>query len=805
MAEPLYDPSTEVLARGRDGSLRAVPKAEIDQVAASGGQLLSAEESQAALQRAARFAEAQTLGGQIQTGAGAVASGVLAPFAALGGGTGEQAFAGLSGALSEVAGGQDTSQRDYAQLQLNAEANPTLQMLGSTVGTTATGFLGGAGIGMAGGKLATALGSEALAGSLASGGTLSQLAGKAITAAPTAVGFAAENALGGIGAANEQAFLENRTLAADEVAGAGLIGAGLGMGIGAAARGLGWAGNKVAQKVASRIPEGFMQEVAEKAAFRDLAQGAKQSAFKRALSENAELGSRRLGRRQLDEGLTGMAAPDALAKVQSRLGETGAVFERIGAEAADHVDNAWLVEKVAKQVEDLEARAVTKSGQRLASEVDGQLKPLFERLKQGENVTFKDIQNARTQIREASRGMTNPAQKRAYKQLERSLGDTLEEAVKRTDDAQGVGGKLVKEWKDANAIYSDLATMRDAYSSRVAKEQSDKVFSFGEQHSGGQAAILGSLATGNLGTGALLGLGTAAARKMVREKGAGWVARAADAMAKNGEIPSVTKLLAASSRARQQLGGFAINQMVQRAARGASEGAPAGFAYGAFANYQDPKRVSTEFADASRFVESSRGDLEGMAARANEHLGALAQEQPELAMAAQQKMATAIGYLQDNMPPSPQRSVIATSLGTESKRLPPTFQQVAWLKRFRATVDPSVIYGEIARGYVNPETVETLQTLYPAYYATVTEGVLSHLNGNPDIAKQMTYSQRLALDNLMGSQGLVEPTRRLSVQDRLAQAQQEATQQAGAPAPSARKAPEIAQFGVTTSARLMST
>src|SRR6478609_10790167 len=97
MPDPVYDPATEVLARGRDGSLRAVPLAEVDQVAASGGQVLDEQQAAEAVQDVYRRREAESTGGQVRTAAGGVVSGILDPFAALGGGTGRQAAAGLLG------------------------------------------------------------------------------------------------------------------------------------------------------------------------------------------------------------------------------------------------------------------------------------------------------------------------------------------------------------------------------------------------------------------------------------------------------------------------------------------------------------------------------------------------------------------------------------------------------------------------------------------------------------------------------------------------------------------------------------
>lgn len=799
MAEPLYDPSKEVLARGRDGSLRAVPKSDVAQLEQSGGQVLDANAAQAAVREARRYEESQTLEGQARTVSGAIVSGGLSPFAALAGGTGEQATAALFSDSPEEMFGIER------QMRFDAEANPTLQFVGSTLGTGAVAAAGGAGVGAVGSRLAGALGAEAAAANLAAGGTLSQLAGRAVTAAPGAAGFLAENTLGGIGAANEQAFLENRELSAEEVAGAGLIGAGLGVGVGAAARGLGYAGSKAASKLGQMVPEGALTNIADRASYEAATQGVSKGVMRGVKDEAA---SNAIGRRLLDEGITEVASKQgsgpALELIKSRMASRGEVFERTLKEASEHIDGDALRGKVAAQAEELRSIGTT-SATRLARKVERELEPLLKRIDAGEQVSFESVRKARTSLRnlgkQAGRGGDDAASQ-AWDKLYGNLTDTLDDAVTKAGEKAGPDSTLFADWKGANKAYGELAQAKKAFSAKLAAEQAPKpVLSFGDQNIGQGAAVLGSILTGNAGTGALIGLGTGIARKVVREKGAGWIARAADHLAQRGEIPSVTKLLAASSAARRELGRFAVGQMAQKGARAVAESEPAGFAYGALANYTNPKQVSDHYAEASRYLDASNGDPQGMAERANQHIGGLAQEQPELALAAQMKMASAVDYLRDTQPQPMQRSVLAVAAGNQSARQPPTHAQVAWLKRFRATVDPSVIYGEIARGYVNPETVQTLQTLYPSYLADVQQSVLGTLN---ETKPDLPYSQRLALDNLFGGNGMVEPTRRLSVQERLEQANQDAMQ-ATTPAPQSRKAPEIAKFDVTTSDRLMST
>lgn len=812
MPLPSFNPESQVFAEGSDGRLRVIEKGQEAQQVAAGGRVLDLSEGIARYQAAEKKQAAESLRGQAETLSSSVVSGALALPAALAGGTGEQAAAGIFGAANESLYGQDTTLGIHDQMRVNAEANPTLQLLGSTIGNTATAMVGGMGAGAVGGKLATALGSEALAANLATGGTLSQLAGRAVTAAPGVVGTLAENAAGGIAAANEQAFLENHELAADEVAGAGLIGAGLGFGIGQAARGLGIAADKAGSLARRAVPEGVMQRVADKAAFRDMASGAAKRIFKGV--DEKEAGE--IGNRLLREGITGKSAQEAADLLSGKLTQAGEKKRVIEAMASGHFDSDSLLAKMRAHADELgqtptpEARALAK---RVSDQAD-QLEEHFRAAKTGIDKNALDgAMAARKSIGQQLEKFEDPLMRdkpaaQAYRRMYGEIAGALDDAVTKADDALGGGGGLSSEWKGLNKEYGQLKTASNAYKSRIAKEESEAIFSQGEQHSGGQAALLGSLMTGNLGTGALLGIGTGMARKLVSEKGAGWVARAANHLAQGGEVPSVTKLLALSSQARQGLAKHAVGQMVQQGARritAAAEEAPAGFAFGALANYSNPKNVASQYAAVTRQIDASGSDLEGMASRATEHLGALAHEQPELAAAAQMKMARAVDYLRDNMPPSPPQSVLATAAGNASAKLPPSFEQVSWLKRYRATVDPSVVYGEIARGHINPETVQTLQTLYPAYLASVQMGTLEALNAVPGTIAKLPYSKRLALDTLMGSTGQVEPTRRFTVQDRLAQANAEVTQAAGPQAPASRKAPDIAQFGVTTSARLMST
>jgi hypothetical protein len=799
MADPIYDPSKEVLARGRDGHVRRVALDQVDQVAASGGTVLSPEESQAAQSKAARYAETQTVSGQVGTFLAAGASGVLAAPAAMAGTTGERAFADI---LSLGEADPWASTRYFKDIQRHAEANPTLQFLGSTIGTTATAMAGGMGVAGAGGKLATALGSEAAAASLASGGgLLGRAAATAITRAPTAAGFLTENAAAGVGTSNEQAFLDDRELAADEVAAAGGIGAALGLGLGLGARGAEFVGRKAAQKVARSLPAGGLDAIAEKAAFRAVDQGApKVGALKRIKNE---ADARLIGRRMLDEDIPLNDPAQALAAIEDRLTVHGDTFNRVGEAASEHVDPAWLYEKIKTQADKIRATSGTKANAALADKVEGELMPTIERMARGEPVDFEFLKQARTQLRDESRNLKG-ASRKAYDELNRTLTESLDEAVTKADVKAGTGGQMFKDWKAANRAYRELSTAKEAYTGKVAAEAQQRIRGgFGDQLLGGQAAALGSVLTGNVGAGALIGLGTAAARKVLREKAPGWIAQAANHMAKRGEIPSVTKLLAASSTARRELGGFAVRQMVQKGARMASETeAPAGFGYGALANYADPKAVGEQYAAAESYLRGAQGDPEGMATRTTEHFGSLSHEQPELATAAQMKAARAVDYLRDTQPIAPPTTILGGK-----QRPPQRHEMTAWLRRFRATVDPSVIYGEVARGRVTAETVETLETLYPAYYATVREGVFDTLNRDPSLIPSLSYSQRLSLDTLAGGRGLVEPTRSLSVQERLAQANAEMTGAAspsGGPAgnPTSNKAPQIAQSLVTTSGRL---
>jgi hypothetical protein len=809
MAGPAnFDPNTQAMARYGDGQLRVVPIDKVNEVAATGGEVLDLPSTMQAIRGAEAKAEAETLPGQVRTASGAFLSGMLAPVAGMAGGTGEQATAALFNWNNP-----EQMVAAHEQMRVDAEANPTLQFVSSTLGTTGTALLAGGGVGAGATRLGSALGLDALAATGAGSSGLLQLGTRALAAAPNAAGFLTENALGGIGAANEQAFLENRELSAEEVAGAGLVGAGLGVGFGAAARGLSYGGSKLGQMVQRRVvgamPEGKAgwESLANKKAFESAYDGASDKAFKN-LSKYGDgaTQAQEIGKRLIDEGIPLKATKEAVDLLSGKLKDTGHRKGAIEALGHGHFDADGLIAKIRAQADEVASVPGTETNA-AAQALRKEAAHLEKAAKAGKldiDMLAEVKSNIGKKVRKYGREADTIGQE-AYLKYKNLLSDEVASSIQKADDALGGGGGLVDEWRGINKEYAQMKGVKNVYDDKLAKETQNSLRggSLRDSVDGGNIALMGSLMTGNVGAGALLALGTKAVKKQLSENGNMWASQLAQHMAKRGEIPSMTKLLAASSEARRGLGKVAVTQLVQRGGRKLAETeAPAGFGYGALANYVDPKRVKENYSEASTYLQKAEGDLEGMSARAMQQLGAIAREQPELATAAQMKMARAIDYLRDTQPVSTPTSVLAVAFGNQSKSQPPPHEQAAWLKRFRATVDPSVIYGEIARGYINPETVETLETLYPSYLATVREGVLGTI---AETKPELSYSQRLSLDNLFGGTGVVEPTRRQSVQERLQQANAEVTEAAGPQAPSSRKAPDIAQFGVTTSARLMST
>lgn len=792
-----FDPSAQTYVRGSDGVPRIVDNADVGKAIAAGGKPFTPEQTAVAEKQRAQYAEDTSLGGQAETLATGIGAGILDVPASFAGGTGHQALAGLMGAAGAS---PEQVVASEARDRRMAEANPMLDAMGSTIGNTAFGMLAGGGVGGLAGKGAALLGTDALATSLGQGsGILSRLAGRAVTAAPDLAGSLAENAAFGIGSDNEQAFLQNRNLAADEVTGAGLVGAGLGLGIGAAARGASFLGGKVANAAAERLGNlvgegGALEGVANKARYADLMQGADKGIFKGA--DEAALTAR-----QKLEGLTGASAERGAEVSGKRLTELRSKLDEIGAKAAA-VDTEALGAKIKAQADEI--RSVGTNGSKtLGNSVEKEIAPLLKRASEGESISVPQLMKAQDAIGDtASRLSADSARRVELEKLHATIGESIKEAIAKTDPA------LAEEWGATKSAHSEVGTINKAYESKLANAPKSSGLGFGDQQLSMQG-MLGGILMGHAAIPAAIGgLALGIGKKLARENAAGFIAKTADALASRGEIPSVTKLLAASSQARQQLGHYAVAQMVQKGTKAAMSEAiehPAGFAYGATAHYESPKNVATQYQAAQNALQSTDGDIQGMAQRANQQLGALAHEQPELAAAAQMRMAKAIDWLRSQQPVSPPQSVLSQQFGTSSKNLPPTADQISFLKKFRASVDPSVIYGEIARGYVQPETVETLENLYPDYLASVRMGVLQSIQSNPDTVNKLDYSQRIALDNLMGGDGQVEPTRRFTVQDRLSQANDAAMKNEAPLPPSARKTPNIAHLDDTPSDRLMST
>lgn len=124
---------------------------------------------------------------------------------------------------------------------------------------------------------------------------------------------------------------------------------------------------------------------------------------------------------------------------------------------------------------------------------------------------------------------------------------------------------------------------------------------------------------------------------------------------------------------------------------------------------------------------------------------------PQTALQTLAKAQQAIQFLNAKAPKDP----AASPFEALDRGWQPTKQQMLQFERYQnAALNPQVVLSELASGYVSPETVETLRTLYPKLLADMQQRVLAQMGTTK---KVLTFQQRKALSTLVGTPVGIDP------------------------------------------------
>jgi hypothetical protein len=368
------------------------------------------------------------------------------------------------------------------------------------------------------------------------------------------------------------------------------------------------------------------------------------------------------------------------------------------------------------------------------------------------------------------------------KKAERLLEDSLEEHVERT--LRRVSPDDVGRYADLKRLDKNLIRADEMNQGAVMGNIGNRFLSPTDYFTGGTAAVaLGSAAyDGDLASSGLTGLAIAGAHRLVRTRGASFLARLATGAKKaDSEMASAVQgMFAASSK------GSVAARRVARATVAA-----AGFTAAGETMRDAAQRRSTEAAELA-------ADPLRMADRLATTTGDLMQSSPQYAAAVQSTTARAISYLRDVAP----RPQINDPLTPQLRRN--TISEHAARKyamQWEAATQPMRVIDRIARGDIRSEQVETLKAVYPAVHADLHAKVLEQLATRRE---PVPYRLSLRLNALLGLGGAGERFLQPDFQQRYAAALRGAAAQEEAKRahPPSGGQPRMAATSQTTTQRL---
>jgi hypothetical protein len=654
---------------------------------------------------------------------------------------------GLSDAAAVAALGDDYRQAALERRQVN----PLSATVGNVVGTVAPLIASGGSslLARGGAALGAPVRGAAALGSVADDATMAALKafgyqgtsalGRA-AARGTALGAAGatEGALYGLGQSVSDAALGGTDWTAEKALAAMETGALYGLGGGAAIGGLGSALGSAGRSVVERMSGGksfreAVKDFAEKRAFKAVTGNAKKF-YDRATNFGAQPERlQRIGRKMLDNGVPLSGNIDEIARATTaRADEASGRLQAIAAQSEDVVvDARAILSRLDEQKAKIDGVALG-SYKKVGKKLESEIAPFRAAIEEGQELTFPQLWELRKNVdrtinwASAKQSPATDALRDMRATLDDALTASLENPVRRrtmgaaNDNAFGEAANdvaapspLAGQWRAAKEDYSDYALVRDAAQDQAERIEKNRFYSPSDQGWGG-LAMLSSVATGNVGAlgGMAMGAAVGAGHKLIRERGAGTIARLADAVA---------SLEQRTNGAARVLAG--LDQAKRLPAR-----ASASYGVEQFEGVQtqlqqfvsDPDRATTILA---------------------EQLHDVGQEQPELATAMGVRLVGDMQYLASQLPPQVTRASHSFTPQAE-KPLVPAVQKPALVRKAKALANPAEVISGLAAGKVDWDGVQALKDRRPELFQDLRMKVMEYTAERGDA---LPYHRRIML------------------------------------------------------------
>jgi hypothetical protein len=729
--------------------------------------------------------------------------------AAFGEGAVEGATVGLGTAgLAAIMGDE---YREDARLR--EEFNHYARMAGELVGTVAPVLASGGTGAVARGVSAVGAPARGVAGlgNLAERGVAAGLRGilgesrvahTATRAASMGAAGAVEGAAYGLGGSIADAALEDTDWTAERALSAMADGTWYGLGAGATIGGASSVLGAAGRAALGKMYEGqtFKQALGEFAERRATKQIVGNNA--RIYNELTDFGSdmtrvQRMGRKLLDENVP-LGDLNQSIKVLDGKTESAALRLKTVAEELDNagvkVNAQQVLTNVDQQIADLRKVGLG-SHNKVANALEREVAPLRKRLstrdvpmivegggRRAEVTTGQQLPDEFTftewwRLRQNFDKTLNWAKRSGdpatdnLRKLRTQIDQGLDEAIARHADEQAKrlavdganapqaqqAGALGGAWKKAKQDYQDFVSLREAAEEQLTRQEKNRFVSPSDYGTGG---ILGAIAaTADGGVSALAGMAggaaTSVAHKFVRERGGGWLARAADAIANlDVRTTQAAKVLAGSEKS------LGLGRAATRAAT--------------LKEKSDERRK--RFRESYEYVRRFQRDPTFAAAQIERIIAPLAREQPEVASKLAERYQRDMAFLASKLPTGSSSGAQSFQPLKEQSFFSREDQQ-SFLAVAKTLADPVAAIESIAEGNVDLDVIETLKIQRPLEFAALRERVMLECASSDE---EMTFKRKNFLSQVFDFVGdpSLDPATMLAIQESVSPPPE---QQQGAP------------------------
>lgn len=522
-------------------------------------------------------------------------------------------------------------------------------------------------------------------------------------------GAAVEGAASGLGESIAESALENTDWTAERalssMADGALYGFVGGTGLRGGGEALGAAGKRaVAAMTGGKTFREAVQDIGEHSATRAiLGEDAK------IWNELTDYGAnpdryRRMGRKLLDSDVPISDLPKAVRSLDEKVSEaTGRM--RKAAEELDaqgvRVDGKAVLGQIDQQIADLRKVGLG-SHDLMARRLEKEVAPLRKRIEAGEELTVSDMWKTREALDSTITGAKRADDPAVFnlRKVRSAIDDGLDDAIGRHGDEQlkrvavdgvtpeeaaKVGGAS-QEWRTAREDVEDFTALRNAGTDNLAQRQQNK-------RGGLETGVLAFIAGGFNPASFLHGVAVSKGQQLIRERGAGWIARAADAIA-----DSESRLNVAAKR----LAGAAPRTAGRVAA---------------IAHDKDADSVISH-------IQRFRREPEYAEAQTVKAIAPVVKENPEVAGKIASRYAADMAYLATKLTPG-------TSSGNKAlqplkaKQSYPRATKTKIAKLASVLADPTAAIEDLANGKIDLDVIEALKVRRPIVFADLREKVMS--------------------------------------------------------------------------------